>query len=116
MQETDMLTVWEAINIRRSIRKFTSDDVPDEMIEQMLKAARLAPSAGNRQPWSFSIVKDKEVRKELRRICWNQPLIEEAPVVIVCFADLEQYFQAGRSAYRYQKYLGSSDTSFMPQN
>ncbi len=110
-----MLTVWEAIQIRRSIRKFTPDDVPNEMIGQMLEAARLAPSAGNRQPWSFLVVRDREVRKELRRICWNQPLIEEAPVVIVCLADLEQYFQASRSAFRYEKYLGTSDTSFMPQ-
>ena len=109
-----MLTVWEAIKIRRSIRKFTSANVPDEMIEQMLEAARLAPSAGNRQPWSFSVVRDKEVRKELRRICWDQPSIEEAPVVIVCFADLEQYFQVRRSALRYENYLGSSDTSVMP--
>ena len=110
-----MLTVWEAIKVRRSIRKFAPDDIPNEIIEQMLEAARLAPSAGNRQPWSFSVVRDKEVRKELRRICWNQPLIEEAPVVIVCFADLEQYFQVRRSAFRYEKYLGSSDTSVMPQ-
>lgn len=110
-----MLTVWEAIETRRSIRNFAPDDVPDEMIEQILEATRLAPSAGNRQPWSFSVVKDKEVRKELRRICWNQRFIEEAPVVIVCFGDLERYFQVGRSASRYQKYLGSSDTSLISQ-
>jgi len=58
-----MLTVWEAIKMRRSIRKFAPDDVPEEMIEQMLEAARLAPSANNRQPWCFLVVKDKEVRK-----------------------------------------------------
>lgn len=110
-----MLTVWEAIETRRSIRNFAPDDVPDEMIEQILEATRLAPSAGNRQPWSFSVVKDKEVRKKLRRICWNQRFIEEAPVVIVCFGDLERYFQVGRSASRYQKYLGSSDTSLISQ-
>jgi len=110
-----MLTVWEAIETRRSIRKFAPDDVPDEMIEQILEAARLAPSAGNRQPWSFSVVKDKEVRKELRRICWSQPFIEEAPVVIVCFGDLERYFQVGRSGSRYQKYMGSSTPLLVQQ-
>ena len=104
-----MLTVWEAIKERRSIRKFAPDDVPEEVIEQMLEAARLAPSAINLQPWSFSVVKDLEVRKELRRICWNQAFIEEAPVVIVCFGDLERYYQVPRSAAKYQKYLGSSD-------
>ena len=107
--------MWEAIKVRRSIRKFIHDDVPDEMIEQILEAARLAPSAANRQPWSFSVVRDKEVRKEIRRICWNQPLIEEAPVVIVCFADLEQYFQVRHYAFRYDKYLGSSDTSLISE-
>lgn len=86
-----MLTVWEAIKIRRSIRKFAPDDVPDEMIEQMLEAARLAPSASNRQPWRFLVVRDKEAREKLRRICLGQQFIEEAPVVIVCLGDLERY-------------------------
>ncbi len=86
-----MLTVWEAIQSRRSIRRFAPDDVPAEMIEQMLEAARLAPSASNRQPWRFLVVRDKEVRKELRRICMDQRFVEEAPVVIVCFGDLGRY-------------------------
>ena len=86
-----MLTVWEAIQKRRSIRKYAPDDVPQEMIDQMLEAARLAPSGSNRQPWRFLVVKDKELRKGLRRLCWDQRFIEEAPVVIVCFADLDRY-------------------------
>ena len=45
-----MLSAWEAIKVRRSIRKFAPDDVPKEMIDQMLEAARLAPSGGNVQP------------------------------------------------------------------
>lgn len=95
-----MLTVWEAIKMRRSIRKFASDDVPDEMIEQMLEAARLAPSASNRQPWRFLVVRDRELRKELRRICLNQQFIEEAPVVVVCFGDLERYSPEARRKRR----------------
>ena len=110
-----MLTAWEAIKTRRSIRKFAPDDVPNEMIEQILEAARLAPSAANRQQWRFSVVRDKEVKKEIRRICWNQPQIEEAPVVIVCFADLEQYLIVRHYAFRYEKYLGSSDISLIQE-
>lgn len=86
-----MLNTWEAIQARRSIRKFAADDVTEEQIEQMLEAARLAPSASNRQPWRFLVVRDKEVRKELRRICMEQRFIEEAPVVIICFGDLDRY-------------------------
>ena len=110
-----MISVWEAIKTRRSIRRFKPDDVPDEMIEQILEAARLAPSGANLQPWSFSVVKEKKTKTELRRICWNQPSIEEAPVVIVCFADLEKYYQIRNYAFRYKKYLGSSDISLMSE-
>jgi len=66
------------------------------MIEQMIEAARLAPSATNRQPWRFLVVRDKEFRKELRRICLGQRFIEEAPVVIICFGDLERYSAEAR--------------------
>ena len=95
-----MLTVWEAIQKRRSIRKYAPDDVPQEMINQMLEAARLAPSGSNRQPWRFLVVRDKETRKKLRDICLEQKFIEEAPVVIICFADLERYSQETRKKRR----------------
>ena len=99
-----MLTVWEAIKNRRSIRKFAPDDVPDEMIDQMLEAARLAPSGSNYQPWRFLVARDKELRKKLRRICFDQKFIEEAPVVIVCFGDLDRYSKkAGRK--RQQEFM-----------
>ena len=101
-----MLTVWEAIKKRRSIRKFAADDVPEEMINQMLEAARLAPSGSNRQPWRFLVVRDKELRKELRRLCLDQRFIEEAPVVIVCFGDLERYSKETRKKRR-QEFMDS---------
>jgi nitroreductase len=86
-----VLTVWDAIKTRRSVRKFLPDDIPDEMVEQMLEAARLAPSGSNRQPWRFVIVRDKKIKKELCRICMQQKFIEEAPVVFVCFGDTSRY-------------------------
>jgi len=95
-----MLTVWEAIQARRSIRKFSPDDISDEVIDKMLEAARLAPSASNRQPWCFLVVREKEVKREIRRICLEQQFIEEAPAVIVCFGNLERYSLDARKIRR----------------
>jgi nitroreductase len=54
------MEVMEAIQTRRSIRKFTDTPVPTEMIDTLLKAAMLAPSAGNQQPWHFIVATDRE--------------------------------------------------------
>jgi len=91
-----MLTVSEAITQRRSIRSFRSDPVPDDAIMAMLEAARLAPSGSNRQPWRFIVVTDKDEKARLRKICFDQAFIEEAPVVFVCCVDLTAYARAAR--------------------
>lgn len=93
-----MLSTLDAIKNRRSIRKFASDDVSDEMIDQMLEAARLAPSAGNSQPWRFMVVRDAEKRKKLRAISLNQRFVDEAPVIIIAFVDLERSSQKAKQA------------------
>ena len=105
-----MLSVKKAIEMRRSIRHFRPDDVPDEPIRQMLEAARLAPSGSNSQPWRFLVIRDKEVKKELRRICSEQQFVEEAPVVIACFADLEAYSKEAKEK-RWQEYIDSGVTA-----
>ena len=91
-----MLMVGEAIRQRRSIRKFLDKPVSREMIDEILEAARLAPSGSNRQPWRFLVVTDREERAKLRKICWDQAFIEQAPVVFVCCADLMAYSQPSR--------------------
>ncbi|HEY41834.1 MAG TPA: oxidoreductase [Dehalococcoidia bacterium] len=86
-----MLTVREAIQKRRSTRSFKPTPVPDEMILEMLEAARLAPSASNNQPWRFVVVTDAEEKKALRKICFNQSFIEDAGVDFVFCADPSSY-------------------------
>jgi len=96
-----MLSVTQAIEQRRSIRHFRSDPVPREMILQMLEAARLAPSGGNRQPWRFAVVTDIEERKLLRQLCVNSSFVEEAPLVFVAAFDLSVYSrEASRRSYQ----------------
>jgi len=75
----------DVVGRRRSIRRYKPDPVPDPVLEQVLEAARLAPSAGNRQPWHFIVVKDPETRQRLGIASWAA----EAPVVIVGCADPE---------------------------
>ena len=93
---------FEAIQKRRSIRKFKKEDIPDELIQKALSAAILAPSAGNLQSWYFIVVKNKEIKLLLQEAAWGQSWIGEAPVVIVVCADLNRnaiYGERGRSLF-----------------
>jgi len=99
-----MLTVAEAIQRRRSIRRFRPDPIPQDMVLQMLEAARLAPSASNLQPWRYVVVTDAQEKKRLRQICLDQAFIEEAAVVFVACADLSAYSKAA-SRRRYQEFI-----------
>lgn len=89
-----MLTTKEAIERRRSIRKFKQDPIPEKDLMEILNAARLAPSGCNAQPWRFKLVKDNETKIKLSQAAYNQSFIAQAPVVIVCCADLNGYLNA----------------------
>ena len=51
------MELYEAIRTRRSIRKFSSEAIPKEKILKILEAANLAPTASNRQPWHFIVIR-----------------------------------------------------------
>jgi len=90
------LDFWQVIEARHSVRNFEPDvAVPPETVERLLEAATRAPSAGNRQPWHFYVVRDPVVRQGLADAAWGQSFVAQAPVAIVVCAD------AGQSAGRY---------------
>jgi nitroreductase len=76
---------------RRSIRRYRPDPVPDEMIQQLLEAGQWAPSASNRQPWQFIVVRDEQIRRQVAQhaayyfIRWAH--VEEAPLIVVLCGD-----------------------------
>jgi len=80
------MDVLEAIQKRRSIRAYLDKMVSEDKIEKILEAARLAPSAGNIEPWHFIVVTDAEKRKALSKGIFAR-FISEAPVVIVACGD-----------------------------
>jgi nitroreductase len=65
--------VWEVIRSQRACRAYRDDDVDDAVVGRVLEAATFAPSAENRQPWVFIVVRDAESRRaigELNRRAW----------------------------------------------
>jgi nitroreductase len=64
---------------RFSVRKFLDKPVEQKKIDILLEAARLAPSASNKQTWHFVVIRDKEKRKQLIDICRGQKFVSEAP-------------------------------------
>ena len=78
------MEVFEAIQNRHSVRSYLSDEVPSEKLMRILEAARLAPSAGNIQPWHFVIIKDQQLRKKLSKGRYAKFLVESPIVIVGC--------------------------------
>ena len=57
----------EVLKKRRSIRKFTDDSISDELIDELLHAGMSGPSACNRQPWEFYVIRNPEILVKIRR-------------------------------------------------
>ena len=95
---------WQVLEGRYSVRDFnTTVGVSESEVHRLLTAAICAPSAGNRQPWHFYVVRDATVQQALVRAAYNQDFIGQAPVTIVICANAEQsaarYGERGRELY-----------------
>ena len=114
--------VLDTIHGRRSVRRYLSKKVPDEIVEQVLEAARWAPSPHGRQPWRFAVLRREETRERLadamgeewrvnlemdgqsaeiveRRLEGSRRRLLDAPVlVLLCLylEDLDEYPDAER--------------------
>lgn len=106
------LEFYRRLRRRRTVREFSDRSVPREIIENCILAAATAPSGANQQPWHFVVVSDPEIKKKIREAAegeerafysgrapdeWlealshlgtdeHKPFLEEAPYLIVIFA------------------------------
>lgn len=78
----------EAIQARRSIRKFKTDEISEEQITELIKAGIAAPSGTNVQPTRYVVIKSAEARAKLKD-CTSLPFVYKAPVVLACCIDTE---------------------------
>jgi len=99
------------MNKRRSLRSFSDENFPIEVIENLIKAASTAPSGAHKQPWSFCVIRDSKIKTAIRKAAekeeyenyhgrmseewlddleqfdtdWHKPFLEIAPYLIVVF-------------------------------
>ncbi len=69
------MDLFDAVTTQRAMRRLKPDPIPDAVLRQIMEAAICAPSGGNRQGWSFVVVRDAGVRArlgELYRECWGE--------------------------------------------
>jgi nitroreductase len=79
--------VTRAIKMRRSIRQFKKDPVPDEILDQILESGLWAPSGKNNQPWKFAVIRDSATKESLATFTHYSSVIHHAPVCIAVFLD-----------------------------
>ena len=77
---------FEAVNARRSVRKYHAKGIPPEVVSKALDAALLAPNSSNMQPWEFYWVRSADKKKALVEACLGQPAASTAAELVVAVA------------------------------
>ena len=79
----------ELIRKRRSIRRYSPAPLPEDALETVLEAARLAPSSGNTQCWRYIVVTDRDIKRRLAEA--GETFADEAPAIVVACANPAEY-------------------------
>lgn len=119
---------YRELDQRRSVRDFSSDPVPRELIETAIRSASTAPSGAHRQPWRFVVVGDPAIRREIRIAAeeeeresylggrmppewlealaplgttWEKPFLETVPWLVVVFEEMYRLLPDGSKRKNY---------------
>lgn len=82
------MNTLEAIRSRRSVRNYLGKPLPPELIEELLRAAMSAPSAGNQQPWQFLVINDRRILDSIIGVNPNARMCKEAQAAILVCGDI----------------------------
>jgi nitroreductase len=121
-------SIFDQMNLRRSVRDFSPDPVPREVVELAIRTASTAPSGAHRQPWTFVLVGDTDVKREIRIAAeteerenyeggrlpeewlralaplgttWHKPYLETAPWLVVVFEQRYGIDEGGAVEHNY---------------
>jgi nitroreductase len=94
------MDVFTAITERSSVRAYKEAAVEEEKVTKVLEAARLAPSASNRQEWKFVVVRKEDLRARVADAAFGQSFLAEAPVIIAaCATEAKAVMSCGQPAH-----------------
>ena len=86
------MNVSEAIGARRSVKHYDPDHVvPEQDLAELIRLTKLAPSSFNMQNYRILVVRDPEIRKQIRVAAWDQPQVTDASVLFIMCADLTSH-------------------------
>jgi nitroreductase len=91
------MTVLDVIRKRYSCRAYQDKPIEREKLEQILEAARLAPSAKNLQDWRFVVVTDKETKRKIAQAANNQTFLQNAGAIIVACSVSNEVMRCGQA-------------------
>ena len=124
---------YEKMNQRRTVREFSDRPVPVEVIENIVMTASTAPSGAHKQPWTFCVVTNPAIKKQIREAAekeeydnyhgrmnnewledlsylgtdWHKPFLETAPLLIIVFKRIYENVNGGkRQNYYVQESVG----------
>ncbi|MEQ6390629.1 oxygen-insensitive NADPH nitroreductase [Bacillaceae bacterium S4-13-58] len=113
----------ELMKTHRSIRKFTDQDIPEEMIRELVECARWAPTSHNVQAYSVISVRNKDTKKKLEELCGNQRYVSQCPVFFVFVLDFYRHWvisEAHQSDFEMDEVenliIGAVDTALFAEN
>ena len=107
---------------RRSIRRYSTREVPQMLLEEMLSCATRASNTGNMQTYSVVVTRDKDIKQQLAPAHFFQPMVTEAPVVLTFCVDFNRFTlwcelrKANAGFDNFQSFIGAAiDTSLFAQ-
>lgn len=94
---------------RKSVRVFTDEKIKNEIVDEILCSAAMAPTAGNQQLYTILNITDEELKRSLSESCDHQPFIATAPLVLIFCADCLKWYDAFKEAGCDPRDLGEGD-------
>jgi nitroreductase len=113
--ENPMSTLIQAILQRRAVKVFEPTEISRDLREQILAAARFAPSSFNMQPYRFYWIESPEMKKKAARLCMGQKPAETATVLVAAVADIGSWQTTAQAHLEWMRASGANEGEIIKQ-